>query len=139
MSALSDYLEAALLDFLLNDGALSSPDVYLALYTSDPTDADVGTEVSGGGYARVQVHPSGGDSPAFAAAASDPPGFKVANADDITFPTATEAWGTVTHFALRDAASGGNPLFHGAFDDSKTVGVDDVFKLTAGNLVLRLE
>lgn len=139
MSALSDYLEQKLLDFLLNAVSFTSPDVHLALYTSDPTDAGSGTEVSGGGYARVQVNANGGGAPAFALATADSPGYKVVNADAITFPTATGSWGTITHFGLLDAASAGNLLFHGALDESKTIGTDDVFEVAAGNLTLRLE
>jgi hypothetical protein len=30
--------------------------VYVSLWTSDPTDAGSGTEVSGGSYARTAVH-----------------------------------------------------------------------------------
>ena len=54
MSDFSDYLENALLDHtLLGGGALAQPaNIYIALYTTDPTDADAGTEVSGGSYAR---------------------------------------------------------------------------------------
>jgi len=41
--SLSNYGETAALT------ALFSGTLYLALYTTDPTDADTGTEVSGGG------------------------------------------------------------------------------------------
>lgn len=139
MSALSNYLEAKLLDHLLNAVTLSSPNVYLALYTSDPTDADAGAEVSGGSYARQRIYANGGGTPDFALAAVDAPGYKVVNSDDITFPTATVAWGTITHFGLRDAATAGNLLYHGELDEEKIVGVGDVFKVSAGNLSLRLE
>jgi len=96
MSALSDYLENKLLDHALGTAAYTMPTVYVALYTSDPTDADTGTEVSGGGYARQTV--------TFNAAS----GGSASNAGDITFPQATADWGTITHIGLRDAATGGN-------------------------------
>ena len=61
MSALSDYLEAKYLDIVYNGEAFTPPAaLYIALYTTDPTDADTGTEVSGGGYARAPVNPNGG-------------------------------------------------------------------------------
>ena len=54
--AVSDYLENALLNHVFRGVAYTAPTaIYLALYTSDPTDANTGTEVSSGGYARQQV------------------------------------------------------------------------------------
>ena len=139
MSALANYLEENLLNLIFNGDAFAAPDVWIALYTDDPTDADVGTEVTSGSYARVQINANGGGAPDFTLAAVDGIGYKVENDDDVTFPTATASWGTVTHFGLLDAASGGNLLMHGALDYSKTVGIGDVFQADAGELVLRLE
>lgn len=48
MAEMSNYLENALINATLRNTSYTSPaTVYLALYTSDPTDADSGTEVSG--------------------------------------------------------------------------------------------
>ena len=53
MAALSDYLENELLDHALGTGSFTAPtNVYLSLYTTDPTDADTGNELSGNGYSR---------------------------------------------------------------------------------------
>ncbi len=140
MSALSDYLEAAYLDLVYNGIAFDPPAaVYVALYTSDPTDADTGTEVSGGGYARVQVNPTGGGAPEFALAVTDGAGKLVANAQDIVFPAAVTPWGTITHFGLKDAAVGGHLLHHGALDEAQVVGTGGVFQIVAGDLKLRME
>jgi len=139
MSALSDHLEEKLLDHLFQNTALSAPATYVALFTDDPTDAGTGTEVSGGAYARKLVNPEGGGSPAWNATAADAPGYLVDNEHDIVFPTATASWGTVTHFAIFDALTSGNLLWHGALDDSKAVGNGDTFKFEAGDLNLRLE
>lgn len=139
MSALSNYLEAALLGLIFNKDALTGPTTYLALYTDDPTDADTGTEVTGGSYARVLIYDNGSGSPDWIVAVVDGVGYKVENDDDVTFPTATAPWGTVTHIGIHDAASGGNLLYHDALDESKTIGTSDVFKIDAGNLTLRLE
>ena len=138
MSAISDYAEEAILNHVFNKDALTGPTTYLALFTDDPTDAGSGTEVSGGSYARVLIYNNGSGAPDWTVAAADAPAFAVENDDDITFPPATASWGTVTHFGIFDAATVGNLLWHGAFDESKTVGTDDVFKITAGNLVLTL-
>lgn len=139
MAALSNYLENALLQEVFNNANFSPPATYVALYTADPTDAGTGTEVSGGSYARVLVNPSSGGSPKWNAATADAPGYVVDNANDVTFPTATGSWGTVTHFGILDASTSGNLLFHGALDASKSVGVGDIFKFAAGDLNLRME
>ncbi len=139
MSALANYLEAALLGLIFNKDAFTGPSTYLALFTSDPTDAGTGTEVSGGSYARVLIYDNVSGTPDWTVAAIDGIGYKVENDDDVTFPTATAAWGTITHFGVLDAATAGNLLMHGALDESKVIGNNDVFKVSAGNLVLRLE
>lgn len=127
MAALSDYLENELLDHALGTGAFTAPaGVYVALFTSDPTDAGTGTEVSGGSYARQSV--------AFAAASAG----ATSNSATVTFPTATANWGTVTHVGLFDAASAGNLLMHGALSASKTINNGDVFEILAGDLDVSL-
>src|SRR5690606_4323637 len=122
MAALSNYLEQALLRELFNNQNYSPPQTYIALYTSDPTDAGTGTEVSGGSYARVRVYNDGNTQPYWTNPADDGAGGHVVkNAQDITFPTATADWGTVTHFGILDSASGGNLLIHGPLTTPKPV------------------
>lgn len=128
MAAFSDYAENAVLDHVLGTTALTSPtDVYVALFTSDPTDADSGTEVSGGSYARQTM--------AFNAAASG----AADNSADVTFPTATASWGTVTHTGLYDASTSGNLLLHGALGTSKTIDSGDTIKFAAGDYDVTLD
>ena len=66
-------------------------------------------------------------------------GYLVDNSDDITFPAATVAWGTVTHFAVHDAVTGGNLLFHATLDSSQVVGIGGIFKFLIGECNWRLE
>ena len=128
MSAASNYLENKLIDHSLGTTAYTAPSaVYVALFTSDPTDAGTGTEVSGGGYAR--------QSATFAAASS---GSASTNAT-VTFPTATANYGTVTHVGIYDASSAGNLLFHGAVTTSKTIETGDTFQISSGNLTISLD
>jgi len=138
MSALSNYAEQNLLDLIFNKDAFTGPSTYVALFTSDPGDDASGTEVSGGSYARVLVYDNGSGSPDWTVAAVDGTAYAVENDDDITFATATASWGTVTHVAIFDAITSGNLLYHGALDESKTIGNGDVFKISAGNLVAKL-
>ena len=124
---MSNYLENALINGTLRATSYTAPTtVYVALYTSDPTDADTGTEVTGGSYARQSV--------TFAAPSN---GVSTNNAD-ITFPTCTVAWGTVTHIGIRDASTSGNLLYHTPLDVSKTIAAGDIFKITTGNLSVTL-
>ena len=127
MAEFSNFLENALINATLRATTYTSPaTVYVSLYTSDPTDADSGTEVSGGSYARTS-------------AAFDAPSNGVTqNTSDVTFPTATASWGTVTHVAIHDASTAGNMLFHTPLDTSKTIDSGDIFKITAGNLTVTL-
>ena len=127
MAEFSNYLENALINAVLRNTSYTSPaTVYVSLYTSDPTDADSGTEVSGGSYARTAVTmgaPSNGVS---------------TNSADVTFPTATASWGTVSHIGIHDASTAGNLLFHTPLDTSKTIDSGDIFKITTGNLSVTL-
>jgi hypothetical protein len=127
MAEFSNYLENALINAVLRNTSYTSPaTVYVSLYTTDPTDADTGTEVSGGSYARTAVTfgaPSNGVS---------------TNSADVTFPTATAGWGTVSHIGIHDASTSGNLLFHTPLDTSKTIDSGDIFKITSGNLSVTL-
>ena len=127
MSAMSNYLENALVNATLRNTTYTSPaTVYVGLFTTDPTDAGSGTEVSGGSYAR--------QSATFAA----PSNGASSTSADVTFPQATANWGTVTHFGVFDASSAGNLLYHGALTTSKTIETGDVFKISSGNLTVTL-
>jgi len=127
MANFSNYLENALINATLRNTSYTSPTtVYVALYTSDPTDADSGTEVSGGSYSRTAV--------TFGA----PSNGVATNNADVTFPTSTGSWGTVTHVGVRDATTAGNLLYHASLTTSKTVGSGDIFKISSGNLSVTL-
>jgi hypothetical protein len=127
MAEMSNYLENALINATLRNTSYTSPSVvYVGLYTSDPTDADTGTEVSGGSYARQAVTfgaPSDGVS---------------TNTAAIEFPQATGTWGTVGWIGIEDASTGGNLLYHTALDASKTIATGDIFKIAIGSLSVTL-
>lgn len=107
--------------------------LFVALYTTATTDAGGGTEVTGGSYARMQVNPS--DANWTAVSATD---GLTDNAAEILFPTATAAWGTVTHFGMLDALTGGNLLVHGILTASKAVANGDAFRFAIGTLDITL-
>jgi hypothetical protein len=124
---ISNYLENKLLDHSLGTTTFTKPTVYIALYTVTPTDADSGTEVTGGSYARQTA--------AFDAAA----GGATQNSADITFPQATADWGTIVAIGIRDALTTGNLLWWGPLTVSKTVSNGDTFKIPAGDLDVSLD
>jgi hypothetical protein len=127
MANFSNYLENALINATLRNTSYTSPTtVYVGLFTTDPTDAGTGTEVAGGSYARTAV--------TFGA----PSNGVATNNADVTFPTATGSWGTITHVGVHDASTTGNLLYHASLTTSKTVGSGDVFKISSGNLSVTL-
>jgi len=125
----SDYLENKIIDHLFRTATFAKPaGLYIALFTSSPADAGGGTEVAGGSYARVNLAPldtnwkatQGGTS-----GASSGSGGQTANAVTITFASPTANWGTVTHFGIFDAASGGNLLIWDALTVPRIVNSGD--------------
>ena len=56
----------------------------------------------------------------------------------IFFPEATESWGTVTHFGLFSAKTGGTPVFWGALTASVAVPVGYIPIFRAGALSVTL-
>lgn len=137
MSAFSDYLENEIIQFFFRNDANSyaTGTVYVALFdavTGLETNSPTG-EISGGAYARQAV------------TFSAPSGGATSNSADITFPTATAGWGTVTHAALVDHATNTtygtdvNVLMWGQLGTSKTVNTDDVFKILSGELDVSMD
>lgn len=124
----SDFLENELLDHMLGNAAYSAPaTVYIALYTTAPTDAGGGVEVSGGSYERKAVTNNDTNWPAAAGGAKS-------NGTEIAFIEATANWGTVLAFGIFDAASGGNLLYWATLTDNKDIDSGDTAKFAVGDL-----
>jgi hypothetical protein len=140
MSAMSDYLENKLVDHVFRGQSYSLPVLYVGLLTAAPNDAGGGTEVSGGSYARVKA--AAGASQALTdwkstqndSLASTGTGGNTTNTNAVNFPTPSATWGTVTHFGIYDALSGGNLLFWGALTIAKTINESDTVTFPAGSL-----
>lgn len=110
MGKLSDFLANELLDHVYNAAYTPPTTVYLGLSTADPLDSGSGlAEPSGNGYARKAI--------TFGAAATR----QVAQSGAVNFDQATGAWGTITHYAIFDALTGGNMMAHGSLGTSKGV------------------
>tara|TARA_R110000868_G_scaffold408443_1_gene691676 strand:+ start:120 stop:512 length:393 start_codon:yes stop_codon:yes gene_type:complete len=129
MSALSDYSEKLLLDWMMTTGSATRPTTwYVALYTVAPSDSGGGTEVSTGGYARQTV--------VFDAAAS--PGGTTSNSGTVSFTASGAGYGTVVAIGIFDAVTTGNLLWHGTMTASKTVDDGDTLEFSVGNIDLAL-
>lgn len=130
-----DALENEILDAVFGREALTlnTDPLYVGLSTTTPNDAGANfTEPSGNAYERVEVD---NDSSMFPAASG---GAKV-NGEDITFPTASGSWGTITHFGFFIADTGGTPIATGALTSSKAPGSGDTLKFLAGDLHISLD
>ncbi len=125
MSQMSDYLENKLINHVFrNETYAQAGTVYLALYENDPTDADVGTEMVGGGYARQAISfttPADGTS---------------SNNADIIFPAAMGDYPEITHVGVRDQLTGGNLLMHKQLTNPVTVLDTNNFRIPLGQLLM---
>lgn len=99
---------------------------YVSLHTSDPGTTGA-NEVAGNAYTREALGTvdQSGSNPTTGV-----------NHADVTFPTATGLWGSITYWGLWSAASGG--IFYGgkAVTTAKTIDVGDVARFPAGSLSL---
>lgn len=143
-NAATTYLENKILDFLFknNSSSFATPgnSIYIGLATA-VSDAEAGTltEVNtttqDANYTRQQVQASG-----WTLASSSTDQQTVTNASNIEFSASSGvASYTVTHTFVADASTGGNILFVGAVDTSKTIDSGDIFRINAGNFTIELK
>lgn len=122
----SNYLKSKIVKHVKGEASYTMPtNLYLALYTSDPTVADAGTEVAGGSYSRKLI--------SFAAESG---GAAASNAviNFTAMPTAN-----VSHWGIRDASSGGNLMYFGNFDIIQAITSGQTFTINSGNVVITEE
>lgn len=97
---------------------------HLALYTTNPTAGDTGTEVTGGSYARQPI------------TFGTTTGGARSNTATITFsglPTAN-----ITHYGIRDALSGGNLLAFGTLSSAAATVTGDQIQFAIGQVQISL-
>ena len=140
-NAATNYLERRLLHFLFKNNSLSfsSPgdSIYVGLATA-VSSAETGslTEATFTNYARQQVTASNWTT--VGADSTDTQTAK--NANNIEFPASGGGGDdTITHVFIADASSGGNILFVGALDASKTIASGDIFRINQNNLTIELK
>jgi hypothetical protein len=120
---MSNYLKQQLRAHIFRTATFAKPaHLWIGLFTSSPTDAGTGTEVSGGAYARVQRDPSDANW-----TAASPTNGETDNAAAVTFPAPVGAdWGVIGWIGIFDAGpTGGNLLIWGELAIHKTVNDGD--------------
>lgn len=123
----SDTYETNVMKWTFTTDLVTRPTAwYVALYTTNPGEAQGGTEISGGSYARQAV--------TFAVS-----GDTATNSAAIEFPTATASWGNITHIAVTDASSGGTQIAYAALTTAKTIDTGDILRIPAGDLDITLD
>ena len=153
-NAATSYLENRLLSFIFKNNAasFSSPgdSIYVGLATAvsnfNDSTGESGTpaitEATFGDYGRKQVTAANWTLTADTANQQT-----ITNAANIDFDASTGTNNTITHVFITTAASasldtlgsGGNVLFIGALDASKTIATGDIFRINAGNLTIELK
>ncbi len=124
---LVDAAANAILDRLLGDvaGPVGAT-VYIGLLIGAPANDGSGVvEPVGNAYARVAVTNNATQWPAAVARVKQ-------HANDITFPTATGTWGTVTHVGAFDSPSGGLLKIFDALTVQRLIVNTDIYRFLAG-------
>lgn len=140
MAAFTDNAENKLIDFIFRAQALGlagasaaagtgPANLFVALFTGAPTETGTGTEVTGGGYARVPVVSSltawAGTQAALSVTASTGTNGTTSNNNTLTFPAPSATWGLVIGYAVYDSLTGGTSIFYGNLQSSRQVNSGD--------------
>jgi len=153
-NAATTFLENRLLSLIFKNNAASfstpGDNIFVGLATAvsnfndstgesgDPTI----TEATFSNYARQQVAASGWTLTTDSANTQS-----CTNAANVEFPASGGTNNTITHVfiathvsnSLDVVGSGGNVLFIGALDNTKTIASGDIFRINAGNLTIELK
>lgn len=126
---LVDAAANAILDRLMGDvaGPVGAT-AYIGLLLTVPNNDGTGvSEPSGNAYARVGVTNNATQWPAAVARSKT-------HANDITFPTATGTWGTVTHVGVFDSPTGGLLKIFDALTVARLIVNTDTYRFLAGGV-----
>ena len=129
--AASNWLEEQVLNHFFRGADIPSPTTFLALYISDPTENDIGTEIQGGAYNRMRIN--------FGEPQQIDGKGTISNSEAVYFSTATENWGVISHWGIRDAQTGGNLLTYGAVPTPKLIERGDEAKFNVGAITVSMD
>lgn len=139
--SLSDWTENNFIDMLFRAQTWTvAANLDVGLSTAACSDSSIGTEVTGGSYARVSVARSlanwAGTQSAGSTTASTGTGGQTSNNVAINFPTPSAGWGTVTHFFVMSST---NIVLCQALTTSKTINSGDTVSFAIGALTVTIQ
>lgn len=134
MSNITTYLEGAVQEWAFDGSSFPTApsNLYLALHNGDPGNDGTSNELGAGDYSRAST--GSGD---WTTSGSGP--TEAENNSEITFGEATSDWGTVSHVSIYDAQTGGNPLWQGQLDSSKSVQTGDELIFRSNDIHIELD
>lgn len=142
MSALSNYTMNQQIDNLLRGRQFTAPTaLYFALFSTALTKAGTGTELSGGGYARVLITPSDTaftNTQGTTSGSSTGTSGTVSNGQVVQFATPSANWGTAVAVGVFSASSGGNMYQRGTLFPKNCPAGSDV-KFPVGSLTFQID
>ena len=142
--SLSDYTENNTIDYVFRAQTWTiAANMHVGLSTAACSDSSVGTEVTGGSYARVSYARSlanwAGTQSAGSTTASSGTGGVTSNNAAVSFATPSAGWGTVTHFFISDASTGGNIILCQALTTSKTINSGDTVSFPIASITVTFQ
>lgn len=135
MTALTNYTENNLINHIFRTAPFTKPAALYIGLIKTLVDGEAGTftEVTGGSYTRIARNPLDAN---WAASITD---GTTSNIASIQFPAATADWGTVTHFGIWDAATGGNLLIYAELTNHRTITNGTTPSFGAGALTFQID
>ena len=137
MTALTNYTENNIINHIFRTAAFTKPaNLYIGLITAVTTpETGAVTEVTGGSYTRIARNPLDAN---WVDSANLNDGT-TSNVATIQFPAATADWGTVTHFGIWDAATGGNLLIYASLTANRNITNGTTPSFGAGALTFQID
>lgn len=104
-------------------------DYFIGLSSTTPSVDGTGVSepASSAGYARIKLD-----------VLSEPTNGAITNNNPISFEESTANWGTMTHFVIYDALTGGNLLMYDALSTPRNVETATIVTIKKGSLTLTL-
>lgn len=100
---------------------------YIGLSTTTPnaSGGNITEPGSGKGYARVQL-----------TSLSTPSNGVIKNTADVNWAESTASWGTITHYVVFDALTGGNALCYGSLSAPRSIEASTIMSIRANGITI---
>ncbi|GHV49954.1 hypothetical protein FACS1894216_01280 [Synergistales bacterium] len=145
MPNMSNELENKLLDFLFRGQPFPQiQSIYVAMFTTKPTDAEPGAEPAAPSYGRAAITCnlnawSATNAPDSRAVSTGSSGTTY-NIEEIKFPDPEQDWGNIRYIGLFDAPAGGTYLYWSELTNPRDFIIGDVnIKFRAGELSVQID